>query len=182
MPSFLVTVAISAISAFFNYWTLYLDTRRSSLVSQRVLLVSALQAYKSQIISQSQVVRILACVSFRWQFCKRRQYLLGSHATLFTNVLASCILILIGSNPSTCLSVVVQLIKNKILLVSTSLRSLQSFRPLGFPLGVKARANKLNSPGINWRRRLNISIRLFFGFNIVASKKYCLTIMDSLKV
>jgi len=39
-------------------------------------------------------------------------------------------------------------------------------------LGVKARANKLNSPRINWRRRLSIGIRLFFRFNIIASKEY----------
>ena len=49
-------------------------------------------------------------------------------------------------------------------------------------LGVKARANKLNSPRINWRHRLSIGIRLFFRFNIIASKKYYLTIMGSLKV
>jgi len=49
-------------------------------------------------------------------------------------------------------------------------------------LGVKARANKLNSLGINWRYRLSIDIRLFFRFNIVASKEYCLTIMGSLEV
>jgi len=29
-----------------------------------------------------------------------------------------------------------------------------SSKPLGLPLGVKARVNKLNSPGINWRYRL----------------------------
>jgi len=29
-----------------------------------------------------------------------------------------------------------------------------SFKPLGLPLGVKARVNKLNSPRINWHRRL----------------------------
>jgi len=29
-----------------------------------------------------------------------------------------------------------------------------SSKPLGLPLGVKARVNKLNSPRINWRRRL----------------------------
>ena len=28
-------------------------------------------------------------------------------------------------------------------------RSCNSFKPLGLPLGVKARVNKLNSPGIN---------------------------------
>ena len=49
-------------------------------------------------------------------------------------------------------------------------------------LGVKARANKLNSPRIDWRYRLSISIGLFFGFNIVASKKYYLTIIGSLEV
>jgi len=49
-------------------------------------------------------------------------------------------------------------------------------------LGVKARADKLNSPGIDWRRRLSVGIRLFFRFNIVASKEYCLTIMGSLEV
>jgi len=47
-------------------------------------------------------------------------------------------------------------------------------------LGV--RANKLNSPGINWRHRLSIGIGFFFGFNIVASKEYRLTIIGSLKV
>ena len=46
-------------------------------------------------------------------------------------------------------------------------------------LGVKARGN---SPRINWRCRLSVGIKLFFGFNIVASKGYCLTIMGSLKV
>ena len=49
-------------------------------------------------------------------------------------------------------------------------------------LGVKARANKLNSPWINWRYRLSIGIGLFFRFNIVASKGYYLTIMGSLEV
>jgi len=49
-------------------------------------------------------------------------------------------------------------------------------------LGVKAKVNKLNSPRINWRCRLSISIRLFFRFNIVANKKYYLTIMGSLEV
>jgi len=29
-----------------------------------------------------------------------------------------------------------------------------SSKPLGLPLGVKARVNKLNSPRINWRCRL----------------------------
>jgi hypothetical protein len=32
--------------------------------------------------------------------------------------------------------------------------SYSSFKPLGLPLGVKARVNKLNSPRIDWRRRL----------------------------
>jgi len=49
-------------------------------------------------------------------------------------------------------------------------------------LRVKARANKLNSPRINWRYRLSIGIRLFFGFNIVASKEYRLTIIGSLSI
>jgi len=47
-------------------------------------------------------------------------------------------------------------------------------------LGV--RANKSNSPGIDWRRRLSIGIRLFFRFNIVANREYRLTIIGSLKV
>ena len=51
------------------------------------------------------------------------------------------------------------------------------FKPLGLPLGVKARVNELNSPGINWRRRLGRGIRLFFGLDIVASKEYRLTIV-----
>jgi len=45
-------------------------------------------------------------------------------------------------------------------------------------LGAKARANKSNSPGINWRCRLSVGIR----FNIVASKEYRLTIVGSLEV
>jgi len=32
--------------------------------------------------------------------------------------------------------------------------SYNSFKPLGLLLGVKARVNKLNSPRIDWRRRL----------------------------
>ena len=119
MLSFLVTVVISAILAFFNRQMSRLDTRRLSLVSQRVLLASALRAYRSWIISRSQVVRISAYISFRQQFYRRRQYLLGSRATIFINVSASCISILIGSSPSACLSVVIQLIKDKILLIST---------------------------------------------------------------
>ena len=51
---------------------------------------------------------------------------------------------------------------------------------MSISLGV--RANKLNSPRIDWRCRLSIGIRLFFGFNIVASKEYCLTIIGSLEV
>ena len=55
-------------------------------------------------------------------------------------------------------------------------RSYNSFKPLGLPLRVKARVNKLNSPGIDWRYRLGWGIGLLFGLNIVASKEYCLTI------
>jgi hypothetical protein len=55
--------------------------------------------------------------------------------------------------------------------------SCNSFKPLGLPLRVKARVNKLNSLGINWCHRLGWGIRLLFGLNIVASKEYCLTIM-----
>ena len=49
-------------------------------------------------------------------------------------------------------------------------------------LGVKARANKLNPSGINWRRGFNIGIGLFFKFNIVASIEFRLTIVGSLEV
>ena len=56
-------------------------------------------------------------------------------------------------------------------------RGCNSFKPLGLPLGVKAKINKLNSPGINWRHRLGQGIRLLFGLNIVASKEYRLTII-----
>jgi len=49
-------------------------------------------------------------------------------------------------------------------------------------LGVKAKANKLNSSRINWRRRLSIGIKLFFRFNIVANKEYYFTIIGSLEV
>ena len=49
-------------------------------------------------------------------------------------------------------------------------------------LGVRARADKLNSSRIDWRCRLSVGIRLFFGFNIVTSKEYCLTIIGSLEV
>ena len=58
-----------------------------------------------------------------------------------------------------------------------STRSYNSFKPLGLPLGVKARVNKLNSPRINWRYRLGWGIRLLFRLNIVASKEYRLTII-----
>ena len=60
--------------------------------------------------------------------------------------------------------------------------SCDSFKPLGLPSGVKARVNELNSPGIDWRRRLSVGIGLFFGFDIVASKGYRLTIVGSLEV
>jgi hypothetical protein len=55
--------------------------------------------------------------------------------------------------------------------------SCNSFKPLGLPLGVKARVNELNSPGINWRHKLGQGIRLLFRLNIVASKEYCVTII-----
>ena len=55
--------------------------------------------------------------------------------------------------------------------------SCDSFKLLGFPLGVKARVNKLNSPGINWCYRLSRGIGLLFGLDIVASKEYRLTIV-----
>ena len=55
--------------------------------------------------------------------------------------------------------------------------SCNSFEPLGFPSGVKARIDELNSPGIDWRHRLSRGIGLLFRLNIVASKEYCLTIM-----
>jgi len=51
------------------------------------------------------------------------------------------------------------------------------FKPLGFPLGFKARINKLNSLGINWRHRLSRGIGLLFRLNIVASKEYYFTIV-----
>jgi len=56
-------------------------------------------------------------------------------------------------------------------------RGCNSSKPLGLPLGVKARVNKLNSPGIDWRRRLDWGIGLLFGLDIVASKEYHLTIV-----
>ena len=52
-----------------------------------------------------------------------------------------------------------------------------SFKSLSFPLGVKAKINELNSPGINWCYRLSRGIKLLFRLNIVASKEYHLTIM-----
>ena len=55
--------------------------------------------------------------------------------------------------------------------------SYNSFKALGFPSGVKARINELNSPRINWRRRLSRGIGLLFGLDIVASKEYRLTIV-----
>jgi hypothetical protein len=55
--------------------------------------------------------------------------------------------------------------------------SYNSFKTLGLPLGVKARVNKLNSPGINWHYRLGRGIGLLFRLNIVASKEYRLTIV-----
>jgi len=55
--------------------------------------------------------------------------------------------------------------------------SYNSFKPLGLPLGVKARVNKLNSPRINWRCRLGWGIGLLFRLNIVASKEYRFTIV-----
>jgi hypothetical protein len=51
--------------------------------------------------------------------------------------------------------------------------SCNSFKPLGLPLGVKARVNELNSLGIGRRH----GIGLFFRLNIVASKEYRLTII-----
>jgi hypothetical protein len=51
------------------------------------------------------------------------------------------------------------------------------FKPLGLPLGVKVRVNKLNSFRINWCCKLGWGIRLLFRLNIMASKEYCLTIM-----
>jgi len=56
-------------------------------------------------------------------------------------------------------------------------RGYNSSKPLGLPLGVKARVNELNSPRIDWRCRLGWGIRLLFGLNIVASKEYRLTIV-----
>ena len=53
---------------------------------------------------------------------------------------------------------------------------------MSISLGVKAKANKLNSFRVNWYYRLNIGIGLFFKFNIVASKEYYLTIIGSLEV
>jgi hypothetical protein len=55
--------------------------------------------------------------------------------------------------------------------------SYNSFKPLGLPLGVKARVDELNSPRIDWCCRLGQGIGLLFRLDIVASKEYCLTIM-----
>jgi len=55
--------------------------------------------------------------------------------------------------------------------------SYNSFKPLGFPLRVKARINELNSPRIDWRRRLSWGIGLLFKLDIVANKEYRLTIV-----
>ena len=67
-------------------------------------------------------------------------------------------------------------------MVFTLLKLLKNFKPLGFPLGVKTRADKLSFFKIDWRRKINIGIGLFFKFNIIANKKYCFTIIGSLKV
>jgi len=53
--------------------------------------------------------------------------------------------------------------------------SCDSFKPLGLPLGVKVKVNKLNSLGIDWRHRLGRGIGLLFRLDIVASKEYRLT-------
>ena len=45
-----------------------------------------------------------------------------------------------------------------------------------------AKANKLNSFRVNWRRKISISIGLFSRFNIVVSKKYYFTTIGSLEV
>jgi len=49
-------------------------------------------------------------------------------------------------------------------------------------LGVKAKADELDSPRIDWRRRLSVGIKLFFGFDIMANKEYCLIIVGSLEI
>ena len=46
----------------------------------------------------------------------------------------------------------------------------------------KTKVNKLNSFSVNWQYRLSIGIRLFFKFNIIATKEYYLTIISSLEV
>ena len=66
--------------------------------------------------------------------------------------------------------------------MSTLLKLLKKFKPLGFSLGVKAKANKLNSFRVNWRYKVNIGIELFFKFNKVVSKKYYFTIIGFLEV
>ena len=49
-------------------------------------------------------------------------------------------------------------------------------------LRVKTKANKSNFSRVDWRRKLNIGIGLFFRFDIMANKKYRLTIIGSLKI
>ena len=58
------------------------------------------------------------------------------------------------------------------LLVSALLKLLKFFKPLGLPLKVKAKADKLNSFKVNWRRKVSIGIKLFFKFNIIANREY----------
>jgi hypothetical protein len=55
--------------------------------------------------------------------------------------------------------------------------SYNSFKPLGLPLGVKAKVNELNSSRIDWHYRLGQGIRLLFRLDIVASKEYRFTII-----
>jgi hypothetical protein len=61
--------------------------------------------------------------------------------------------------------------------VLRSTYSYNSFKPLGLPLGVKARVDKLNSSGIDWRCKLGWGIRLLFRLDIIVSKEYRLTII-----
>jgi hypothetical protein len=55
--------------------------------------------------------------------------------------------------------------------------SYNSFKLLGLPLGVKAKVNELNSFRIDWRHKLGWGIGLLFRLDIVANKKYRLTIV-----
>ena len=55
-----------------------------------------------------------------------------------------------------------------------------SFKLLGFPLGVKAKVDELNFFGIDWCYRLSQGIRLLFRLDIVTSKEYRLTIVGFL--